>query len=164
MAHTHTTAVYSPEAIVRLTKTFAYAKTLACNVKFAEYRGMWTHPWLVTSVSATPGWKDTTELKRWIDAEVDWARQRLLRAAQQDNGTHEFAKAIESMRDATRTFFACYANVEAELSAINEEASNILGFSARAAAVAYASANIALAWMGLLSGPATVLVSWSERS
>lgn len=161
---THKTAVYSQPEIVRLTKSFAYAKTLANNVKLKEQRGLWTHPWLVTSVSATPSWRDTHELKRWIDAEVRWAQQRMLKASQSADGPKAFAEAIDSMRKATRAFFSTYATMEGELAKINTEASNILGFCARSAAVAQASANIALAWMGLLSGPATVGIDWGAKS
>lgn len=160
----HSTAIYSQPEIVRLTKTFAYAKTLANNVVLKEHRGLWTHPWLVTSVSASPTWRDSNELKRWIDAEVRWAQQRMLKAAHSAEGPKAFAEAIESMRKATRAFFSTYATMEGEISKINTEASNILGFSARSAAVAAASANIALAWMGLVSGPATVGINYAAKS
>lgn len=160
---THTTAGYSPVEIVRLTKTFAFAKTLATNVKLKEHRGLWTHPWLVTSVEAAPAWKDSNDLKRLIDAEVRWARERLDKAAHQSDGGQAFGAALESMRKATRSFFASYATLEAELANLNTEASNILGFSARSAAVAQASANIALAWIGLLSGPATIAVNMTAK-
>jgi hypothetical protein len=79
-------------------------------------------------------------------------------------GPKEFARVLDSMHKAAKKFFATYAQMEAETSKINEDASSILGFSARSAAVALASANIALAWMGLLSGPAVVGINVAGRS
>jgi hypothetical protein len=150
--------------IVRLTKTFAYAKTLANNVKLKEHHSLRTHPWVVTGVSSAPTWRDTNELKRWIDAEVRWAQQRMLKAAESSEGPKAFAESIDSMRKATRSFFSTYATMQGELAEITADASNVLGFCARSAAVAQASANIALAWMGLLAGPATIGINWGTKS
>ena len=163
MSRDYITAGYSQEELVRLTKTFAYAKVLANNTKMVEHRNLFTHPWLVTSVSNAGTWKDSTELNNWIQAEVKWAQKRLMDAAHKPEGPKAFAQAVESMRNAMQSYFRTQASREAETAAINEQAANILGFSARAAAVAYASSNIALAWIGLLSGPAIIGLNFASK-
>jgi hypothetical protein len=157
------TAVYSKEEIVRLTKTFAYAKILATTSSIRNHRHLFTHPWVTTSVSVAPGWRDATELRQWLNQEVDSARQRLMAAAKKPKGPEEFAKAIDSMRVAMKNFFSTYATMNAEAAKISADASNVLGFCARSAALAYASANIALAWIGLLSTPATIGLNFAAK-
>src|SRR5688572_13947615 len=163
MSKQYVSAGYSQAEIVRLTKSFAYAKVLANNSKMEEHRGLITHPWLVTSVSTSGTWKDSTELANWIQQEVKWAQSRMMDATQKPDGPKAFAQALESMRNAMQSYFLTHAHREAETAKINEEAANILGFSARAAALAYASANIALAWIGLVSGPAVIGLDFATK-
>jgi hypothetical protein len=101
-------------------------------------------------------------MMRWITEEIERQRQRLKQAAMAGPGP--FAQCLQSMRVAARKFFATYATTQGETAKIDEAAANVLGMSARAAAVALASANIAQAWMGLVSGSAVVESTWPERA
>jgi hypothetical protein len=128
-----------------------------------EHKGLFWMPGTPTSVSTAGTWKDSTELSNWIQQEVKVQQKRLLAAAAKENGPGEFARALDSMRNAMHSYFRTSIAREAEVAGINEEASNILGFSARAAAISYASANIALAWIGLLSTPATIGINFATQ-
>lgn len=158
----HVTAVYDQEEIVRVFRAFAHAKLLATQSKVQNVRGLFFEPWLVTSTEVVQPWKSRAELIRLVDAEVSLQRQRLLQMMTSGHGPNRLREFLMSLRKATKSFFETYRMMEAENSQINEDAAYILGLNQRSAAVARACADISLAWIGLLSGPA--VIGWNLAS
>jgi len=158
----HITAIYREDDIIRVFRTFAYAKLLATQSTVKNYRDLFFEPWIVTRTEVVQPWKSRAELSRLVDAEVALQRQRLLELLRQSQGPDRLLQFLKSLRKATTSFFESYRMMEAENSQHNEDAAYILGWSQRSAAVARACADLSLAWIGLLSGPA--VIGWNAAS
>ena len=158
----HMTAVYNQEEIVRVFRSFAYAKLLATQSRVENYRGLCFKPWIVTRTEIVQPWRSREELGRLINEEVKFQRDHLLKLLSNGRGPAVLHQCLKSLRKATQSFFSAYRNGEAENSQINEDAAYVLGISQRSAAVARACADISLAWIGLLSGPA--VIGWNLAS
>ncbi len=158
----HITAVYNQEEIVRVFRSFAYAKLLATQSRVENYRGLFFEPWIVTRTEIVQPWRSREELARLINEEVKIQRDHLLKLLSSGHGPAVLHQFMKSLRKATLSFFEAYRMMEAENSQINEDAAYVLGISQRSAAVARACADISLAWIGLLSGPA--VIGWNLAS
>lgn len=159
----HITAVYDDADIIRVFRSFAYAKLLATQSEVKGYRDLFFEPWLVTRTEVVHPWKSRAELDQRIRQEVVLQQQRLLTLLQRPNGPVCLGEFLKSMRRATRRFFETYRMMEAENSQINEDAAYVLGLSQRSAALARACADVSLAWIGLLSGPAVICWNMASR-
>ena len=159
----HITAVYDDVETIRVFRHFAYAKLLAQQSKIKDYRDLFTHPWLVTRTEVVHPWTSRAELDQLIKREIVFQQERCRLVTQRPDGPVSLKEFFEAMRRATMRFFETYRMMEAENSQINEDAAYVLGISQRSAAVARGCADISLAWIGLLSGPAVICWNMASR-
>ena len=157
---TYLTAYVEQESIVQLFRGFALAKTLAERSQVVYRCDMLVNPWKATSADVVENINGSAELDELLKAEVAVALERLKQRAHSPNDICDFMKDLAQARQG---FFRSYQMKLDATGKINQDAAFWLTFGLRAASVARASADVALAWAGLLCGPAVFGLDMAKR-